>query len=339
MRRAFTLIELLVVIAIIAILAAILFPVFAQAKEAAKKTAYISNMKQTGTSAQLYIADTDDTYPQGYVARGETGVWAYGVVHPVPANVITSPPWDTQIRIDMASCFFANAMQPYMKNYDLMAEPNGIQSTVNGGPGATPDTFRAGVKAAQMGVMMNGFFHTLNGSSVNNVAAAILFWNTQKVNINGRGMSSPALYCPGGAVAQLCRASSPRVAPPPRLVEPRPATTSFTTCRSRPGSSAARVSSAEQTRPRRLSLKVRPLIRTSCPSLVRNSILMQASALPRVLRCPSGCVTRLETTRRRSRPVATATGATSDPTGHKLADRPSLAVLFVMRRASLYIQV
>ena len=54
-RAAFTLIELLVVIAIIAILAAILFPVFAQAKEAAKKTAILSNVKQLGTSFAMYI--------------------------------------------------------------------------------------------------------------------------------------------------------------------------------------------------------------------------------------------------------------------------------------------
>jgi prepilin-type N-terminal cleavage/methylation domain-containing protein len=63
--RAFTLIELLVVIAIIAILAAILFPVFAQAKLAAKKTKEISNMKQVGTAAFLYLGDNDDTNPQG----------------------------------------------------------------------------------------------------------------------------------------------------------------------------------------------------------------------------------------------------------------------------------
>lgn len=60
MRRAFTLIELLVVIAIIAILAAILFPVFAQAKEAAKKTACLSNTKQIALASVMYMTDYDD---------------------------------------------------------------------------------------------------------------------------------------------------------------------------------------------------------------------------------------------------------------------------------------
>jgi prepilin-type N-terminal cleavage/methylation domain-containing protein len=62
LKSAFTLIELLVVIAIIAILAAILFPVFAQAKLAAKKTADLSNCKQIGTATQIYLADADDMY-------------------------------------------------------------------------------------------------------------------------------------------------------------------------------------------------------------------------------------------------------------------------------------
>lgn len=63
MHRAFTLIELLVVIAIIAILAAILFPVLTQAKSAAKSTASLSNVKQIGTAAQLYMGDYDDMTP------------------------------------------------------------------------------------------------------------------------------------------------------------------------------------------------------------------------------------------------------------------------------------
>ncbi len=67
-HRAFTLIELLVVIAIIAILAAILFPVFAQAKTAAKKTSALNSVKQIGTAMQLYVADYNDTTP--HVSNG-----------------------------------------------------------------------------------------------------------------------------------------------------------------------------------------------------------------------------------------------------------------------------
>jgi prepilin-type N-terminal cleavage/methylation domain-containing protein/prepilin-type processing-associated H-X9-DG protein len=62
-NAAFTLIELLVVIAIIAILAAILFPVFAQAKEAAKKSVCLSNLKQLGLAYTMYANDSDDMYP------------------------------------------------------------------------------------------------------------------------------------------------------------------------------------------------------------------------------------------------------------------------------------
>ncbi|MDX1933932.1 MAG: DUF1559 domain-containing protein [Capsulimonadales bacterium] len=61
--RAFTLIELLVVIAIIAILAAILFPVFAQAREKARQISCLSNIKQIGTAWQMYIQDYDETMP------------------------------------------------------------------------------------------------------------------------------------------------------------------------------------------------------------------------------------------------------------------------------------
>jgi prepilin-type N-terminal cleavage/methylation domain-containing protein/prepilin-type processing-associated H-X9-DG protein len=62
-KNGFTLIELLVVIAIIAILAAILFPVFAQAREKARSISCLSNMKQVGTALYMYVQDYDETYP------------------------------------------------------------------------------------------------------------------------------------------------------------------------------------------------------------------------------------------------------------------------------------
>ncbi|MGD9495047.1 MAG: DUF1559 domain-containing protein [Armatimonadota bacterium] len=66
MRRGFTLIELLVVIAIIAILAAILFPVFAKAREKARQTACLNNTKQLGTAVMMYAQDYDERYNFAY---------------------------------------------------------------------------------------------------------------------------------------------------------------------------------------------------------------------------------------------------------------------------------
>lgn len=65
-RRGFTLIELLVVIAIIAILAAILFPVFAKAREKARETTCISNLRQCGSALQMYAADYDGLLPSAF---------------------------------------------------------------------------------------------------------------------------------------------------------------------------------------------------------------------------------------------------------------------------------
>jgi prepilin-type N-terminal cleavage/methylation domain-containing protein len=89
--KGFTLIELLVVIAIIATLAAILFPVFAQARAKARQTACLSNMKQIGTGLMMYTQDYDETLPGndksaegrnlrlGFMDPGSARNWARGV--------------------------------------------------------------------------------------------------------------------------------------------------------------------------------------------------------------------------------------------------------------------
>src|SRR3954453_23302602 len=82
-KRAFTLIELLVVIAIIAILAAILFPVFAQARDKARSVSCLSNMKQMGTAESMYMQDYDgglqELIPGGAAGKaglvGEPSMW------------------------------------------------------------------------------------------------------------------------------------------------------------------------------------------------------------------------------------------------------------------------
>jgi len=104
-RDAFTLIELLVVIAIIAILAAILFPVFAQAKLAAKKAVDISNLKQLGLAMVMYANDYDDKVCQAS--------WEFsGTATGTPIN----PTGKYQVH-------FTYLLQPYIKNYSIFVAP------------------------------------------------------------------------------------------------------------------------------------------------------------------------------------------------------------------------
>src|SRR4026208_1959709 len=74
-RTGFTLIELLVVVAIIAILAAILFPVFAQAREKARQTSCLSNMKQVGLAMNMYLGDYDETFPWSTSSQQSGWTW------------------------------------------------------------------------------------------------------------------------------------------------------------------------------------------------------------------------------------------------------------------------
>lgn len=122
LRNAFTLIELLVVIAIIAILAAILFPVFAQAKESAKKTHCVSNTKQTALAAIMYATDYDDVLPKhdnnGSCWYGESPCsWPdWGDMRP-PGNLQANYPQG-------ASAMYWGAIEPYHKNHQMSICPS-----------------------------------------------------------------------------------------------------------------------------------------------------------------------------------------------------------------------
>lgn len=105
-RRAFTLIELLVVIAIIAILAAILFPVFARAREAARKTSCLSNLKQIGSAIQMYSQDYDENLPSVRFANYPDGLWG-------------SPAWN-----DYQWGYIFTLTEPYIKNTGVLKCPS-----------------------------------------------------------------------------------------------------------------------------------------------------------------------------------------------------------------------
>jgi prepilin-type N-terminal cleavage/methylation domain-containing protein/prepilin-type processing-associated H-X9-DG protein len=122
-RRGFTLIELLVVIAIIAILAAILFPVFAQARDQARQTTCLNNCKQLGTALQMYAQDYDEGLPS----------WSFG-------KLLSSP-----IFKDWGYSTWVPAMMPYVKNTGVFACPNGPTTGTS-----WPNQAIAGPKGNQM---------------------------------------------------------------------------------------------------------------------------------------------------------------------------------------------
>ena len=122
-RRGFTLIELLVVIAIIAILAAILFPVFARAREKARQTSCLSNLKQIGLSLMMYAQDYDETFPrsEGYRPPSE--------LFPVDGRT-----------------YWFRRIAPYANNTQIFGCPSrSNRSIYSGGENMTTDEYPGGV--------------------------------------------------------------------------------------------------------------------------------------------------------------------------------------------------
>ena len=190
-KKAFTLIELLVVIAIIAILAAILFPVFAQAKVAAKKATSISNVKQQGTCTAIYLSDNDDLFPLSCGFYTPLNQWMWNYWHDVPAD------WRTNNGdyVNFAGGSAQNSTQPYRKNYQMLELAGGFRSFMPFG--------YTGQRAVKTGLAYNGLLHAWSSTAVNAPSNLPLFTQTGG-NLNADGADTgplPYIYCATGNVS------------------------------------------------------------------------------------------------------------------------------------------
>ncbi len=191
--RAFTLIELLVVIAIIAILAAILFPVFAQAREKARSSSCLNNMKQSGLGILQYVQDFDETYPLAY-ARSDSAGWEMTQVTHVPPTWYTATVGAQTAR---DHSIWANATQPYVKNYGVLTCPSSEPVDYYG----NTDAFKV-VEPVAMSYVYSGELMAAPESLIKRPAAVPVLWEGDgKQAVRGVVQNKTILYCPNGNAA------------------------------------------------------------------------------------------------------------------------------------------
>lgn len=165
--RGFTLIELLVVIAIIAILAAILFPVFAQAREKARSITCVSNLKECGLGSLMYSQDYDEQVLPEWLNLTDADVGTY-----------TGNGYTNQVK-DWYR-FWPERIQPYVKNYGVTTCPD---APTDGGPNwpNDPQNHRVGGTICENDMMSAWDTGTVKMSAINAPAFSVHFADTGAV--------------------------------------------------------------------------------------------------------------------------------------------------------------
>ncbi len=200
--RAFTLIELLVVIAIIAILAAILFPVFAQAKAAAKKTAALSMSKQQGTATAIYETDSEDTFPTGW-GKSDAGFEDSLAVQYVPADWPAGHSGVNAINLQISRGSALNVTFPYSKNYDILNPPGMTPIKINSW--LSTAAYTPGSQDKINSLAYNGLLHAYSASAVAAPSQLPMYTETEG-NLALDGLDTgpnPVPYCYGTNIS--CR--------------------------------------------------------------------------------------------------------------------------------------
>lgn len=168
-KNAFTLIELLVVIAIIAILAAILFPVFARARENARRASCQSNLKQIGLAVMQYTQDYDEKFPQAKVEA-------------TASKVTANNPYG-----------WADALQPYVKSVQLFQCPSETE-----GPTDDPTSTAPGYSDYWYNVMLSGESQAAVAAVSQTVMNGDGNGNSSQYNSNGCISAATGLASPTG---------------------------------------------------------------------------------------------------------------------------------------------
>lgn len=173
--KGFTLIELLVVVAIIAILAAILFPVFGRARENARRSSCMSNLKQMGLGMMMYVQDYDERYPKEYITVNGTNL------------------------------FWVDVLNPYMKSYQVFICPSAVAT----------NSWREGGYGSNRNIFVRGADPVISMPAVESAANTYLIMDFGTTSFTAGivvGLPAHAQYLPGsGNTRGLDTAECPRL--------------------------------------------------------------------------------------------------------------------------------